>query len=120
MFECEVPAEGRVPAPHSHDAFEETIYGLEGVAMFAVDGETLEIGAGDSVCIPRGTIHGFENTSGARMRFLAVATPGVFGPAYFQELSEILARAGNRPPERAAMLEVMHRHGLTPAPPPGR
>jgi len=25
------PADSRMPAPHSHDGFEETIYGLEGV-----------------------------------------------------------------------------------------
>jgi len=25
------PADSKMPAPHSHDAFEETIYGLEGV-----------------------------------------------------------------------------------------
>ena len=31
VFECFVPADGKMPAPHSHDAFEETIYGLEGV-----------------------------------------------------------------------------------------
>ena len=31
VFECFVPADSRMPAPHSHDAFEETIYGLEGV-----------------------------------------------------------------------------------------
>jgi quercetin dioxygenase-like cupin family protein len=31
VFECFVPAGSKMPAPHSHDAFEETIYGLEGV-----------------------------------------------------------------------------------------
>ena len=30
VFECFVPADSKMPAPHSHDAFEETIYGLEG------------------------------------------------------------------------------------------
>ena len=28
MFECDVPAGARVPVPHSHDGYEETIYGL--------------------------------------------------------------------------------------------
>ena len=28
VFECVVPADAKVPIPHSHDAFEETIYGL--------------------------------------------------------------------------------------------
>src|SRR5581483_3797147 len=30
VFEFDVPAGSKVPAPHSHDAYEETIYGLEG------------------------------------------------------------------------------------------
>ena len=30
MFECHIPANARMPAPHSHNGFEETIYGLEG------------------------------------------------------------------------------------------
>src|SRR2546428_12382239 len=29
VFECVVPADSKMPAPHSHDAFDETIYGLK-------------------------------------------------------------------------------------------
>jgi quercetin dioxygenase-like cupin family protein len=28
VFECGVPTGAKVPAPHTHDGFEETIYGL--------------------------------------------------------------------------------------------
>ncbi len=31
VFEFDVPAAARVPIAHSHDGYEETIYGLEGV-----------------------------------------------------------------------------------------
>jgi hypothetical protein len=31
VFECDVPAGAKVPAARSHDAYEETIYGLAGV-----------------------------------------------------------------------------------------
>ena len=51
VFECFVPADSRMPAPHSHDAFEETIYGLEGATSWAVDGRAVEIGVGDAFCI---------------------------------------------------------------------
>src|SRR5215218_8951048 len=61
VFECFVPADSRMPAPHSHDAFEETIYGLEGVTTWTVDGRTVDIGPGDATCILRGAIHGFDN-----------------------------------------------------------
>jgi len=117
VFECYVPANSRMPAPHSHDAFEETIYGLEGVSTWTLDGETIEIGPGEAVCVPRGAIHGFENRGNSNVKFLAIATPGVFGPAYFHEVGEVLAASAGGPPDLSALMEVMRRHGLTPAPP---
>lgn len=117
VFECLVPASSRMPAPHSHDAFEETIYGLEGVCTWTVDGETVEIGPGEALCVPRGAIHGFENRADGDARFLAIATPGLFGPDYFREVGALLAASTGGPPDLAAIAEVMVRHGLTPAPP---
>jgi len=117
VFECYVPADSRMPAPHSHDAFEETIYGLKGVSTWTVDGETIDIGPGEAVCVPRGAIHGFENRGNSHAKFLAIATPGVFGPDYFREVGEVLAGSAGGPPDLAAVAEVMRRHGLTPVPP---
>ena len=117
VFECDVPANAIMSAPHSHDAFEETIYELEGATTWTVEGQERELGAGEALCVPRGSIHGFENRGTVDAKFLAIATPGVFGPAYFEEIGEILAAAAGGPPDRAALGEVMHRHGLTPAPP---
>jgi len=115
-FECGVGADAKVPVPHSHDAFEETIYGLEGVTTWTVDGEVHEVGPGDCICIPRGHVHGFENRGSGDAKFLAMATPGVFGPSYFEKLAKVVA-AAQGPPDPAAIVEVMGRHGLTPAPP---
>ena len=117
VFECSVPADARMPAPHSHDGFEETIYGLEGVTTWTIDGETVEIGPGDAVCVPRGQIHGFENHGSVDASFLAIATPALIGPAYFREIGTVLAASAGGPPDLAAIGAVMHRHGLTPAPP---
>jgi quercetin dioxygenase-like cupin family protein len=117
VFECRVPADAKVPVPHSHDAFEETIYGLEGVCTWTIDAQTREIGPGESACIPRGQIHGFENRGSIDAKFLAIATPGVFGPTYFQDIGDVLAATAGGPPDRAAIGEVMRRHGLTPAQP---
>ena len=115
VFECYVPAAGRMPAPHSHDAFEETIYGLEGVTSWTIDGRAVEIGVGDAFCVPRGAVHGFRNAGADDARFLAVASPGVMGPDYFREVHEVLAASGGGPPDPAKIAEVMRRHGLTPA-----
>jgi len=117
VFECVVPADAKVPVPHSHDAFEETIYGLEGVSTWSIDGEPRELAPGDSVCIRRGQIHGFVNRGSVEAKFLAIATPGVFGPAYFQDIARVLAATAGGPPDLAAIGEVMRHHGLTPAPP---
>lgn len=47
VFEFDVPAGARVPAAHSHDAFDETIYGLEGVLGWTLDGTKTDVGAGE-------------------------------------------------------------------------
>ncbi len=117
VFECLVPADSKMPVPHSHDAFEETIYGLEGVTSWTVDGRSQEISPGEAVCIPRGAVHGFDNQGTADARFLAISTPGVMSPDYFREIHEVLAAAGGGPPDPAKVVEVMRRHGLTPAAP---
>ena len=75
VFECYVPANSRMPAPHSHDAFEETIYGLEGVSTWTIDGETVAIGPGEAVRVSRRQIHGFDNRGSVDAKFLAIATP---------------------------------------------
>lgn len=114
---CGIPAGAKVPAPHSHDGFEETIYGLEGELTFTIDGLDHVIGAGDSACIQRGQVHGFDNRASTHAEFLAIATPGVFGPAYFHEMGELLAASAGGQPDLVALAEVMRRHGLTPAQP---
>src|SRR5215207_7799107 len=116
VFECAVPADAKVPVPHSHDGFEETIYGLEGVCTRTIDGRARELGPGEAVCIRRGQVHGFENRGSVDAKFLAIATPGVFGPAYFRDIAQVLAAAAAGPPDLAALGEAMRRHGLTPAP----
>jgi hypothetical protein len=80
-------------------------------------GETVDIAPGEAVCVKRGQIHGFQNQGSVDARFLAIATPGVFGPAYFREIAEVLAASAGGPPDLAAIGEVMRRHGLTPTPP---
>jgi quercetin dioxygenase-like cupin family protein len=119
VFECLVPADSTMPAPHRHDAFEETVYGLEGLTTSMVDGRPLDLRAGEAICIHRGVVHGFENRGAEDAKFLAVASPGVMNPDYFREIHDVLATSLGAPPDRAKIAEVMRRHGLTPAPPAG-
>ena len=117
VFECFVPADSNMPVPHSHDAFEETIYGLDGTTTWTVDGQVIEVPEGEGICIRRGIVHGFENRGAEDAKFLAVASPGVMNTDYFREIHDVLAEAPGAPPDRAKLIEVMLRHGLTPAPP---
>ncbi len=117
VFACYVPANAIMPAPHSHDGFEETVYGLEGVTTWTIDGDTVEVGPGQAVCIRRGSIHGFANRGSLDATFLAIATPGVFGPAYFQEVGAVFAASAGGPLDRTAIAQVMRHQGLTPVVP---
>jgi len=116
MFEFDVAAGARVPIAHSHDAYEETIYGLAGVLTFTVDGRKAEIGPGEALCIPRGAIHRFDNFHSAEAKMLAIVTPGVLRPDYFREIAAVIEAAASGPPNPAAIADVMRRDGLTPAP----
>lgn len=115
MFEFGVASGARVPAQHSHDAYEETLYGLEGTLTMTVAGVEHRIGPGDTLCIKRGEVHGFDNHGDTDTRTLTVITPGVLGPDYFREMGEVLRAAAGGPPDLVAIGAVMRRHGLTPA-----
>jgi quercetin dioxygenase-like cupin family protein len=111
LFEMTVPPSGRMPVPHYHRDWEETVYGLTGVITFTANGTPHDIGPGESLFIPRGVVHGFDNRSGAMATYLSVLTPGVLGAGYFRELAALIA-AG--PPDEAKVREIMLRHGLVP------
>jgi quercetin dioxygenase-like cupin family protein len=115
IFEMTVPPGAKVPAAHSHDAFDETIYGLDGVLTMTLNGESIAVGAGETLFIPRGAIHRFDNPLAATARILAVVTPGILGSGYFREIAAIAQAAAGGPPDHAAIAAVMLRHGLTPA-----
>jgi quercetin dioxygenase-like cupin family protein len=115
VFETETPASTRMPRAHSHNSFDETVFGLDGVTTFTVGGERVDLHPDESLFISRGVIHGFSNEGAVDARFLAVVSPGLMGSTYFREIAAVLAGGG--PPEIEKIGEVMRRHGLTPAPP---
>jgi quercetin dioxygenase-like cupin family protein len=116
VFEFDVAAGARVPGAHSHDGYEETIYGLEGVLSWTLDGQQIDVGPGEVLCIPRGVVHRFDNDHGLDAKMLAIITPGILGPEYFREMAAVLEGAAGGPPDPAALAKVMRRHGLTPVP----
>ena len=122
VFEVLVPAGQKLAAPaHKNDAYEEILYGIEGVLTWTVDGRPIEVGPGQALCIPRGAAHRFDNFGSEDVKQLAVISPAIMGPAYFREAAEVINAAAGGPPDRAKMTEVFRRHGMTVAvPPPAR
>ena len=118
VFEVVVPGAQRLMGPaHSHDHYEETIYGIGGVLTWTVDGKQIDVAPGQALCIPRGAVHRFDNNTAHDAKVLCMVTPAAIGPQFFREVAEAMKASAGGPPDRARMMEIMRRHGLTPAPP---
>src|ERR1700684_2512984 len=80
-FEVVVPGAQRLTAPaHSHDHYEETIYGIDGVLTWTVDGKQIDVGPGQALCIPRGAVHRYDNNTSDDAKVLCLVTPAAIGP----------------------------------------
>jgi quercetin dioxygenase-like cupin family protein len=112
MFEFTVPVGAKVPIPHYHKAYDETVYGVEGVITFTVEGKPVDIGPGESCFIPRGAVHGFNNLKQTDAKALAVITPALLGPGFFQDMAALINAGG--PPDVEKMKTAMLKHGLVP------
>jgi quercetin dioxygenase-like cupin family protein len=110
IFELILSPRGKMPVPHHHESWEETVYGLEGTVTYTIAGER----CGGTAFVPRGVVHGFSNLSDAVAKCLCVLTPGVLGPEYFEELAAEIATGKPNP---ALMAGIMKRYGLIPATP---
>ena len=115
IHEFDAPAGASLPVAHSHDAYEETIYGVKGTVTFTVEDTPHDIEPGATLFIPRGAVHAFANTGDVDATALAIITPGLLGADYFREVAAVIEAANGAPPDLAAVADVMRRHGLTPA-----
>ena len=119
VFEVMVPAGEKLAAPaHKNDAYEEILYGIQGVVTWTINGNAIEVGPGQAVCIPRGAVHRFDNFGTQDAKQLAIISPAIMSPAYFREASAVLTEAAGGPPDVAKMVDVFRRHGMTIAAPP--
>lgn len=95
-----MPGAQRLAAPaHSHDHYEETIYGIDGVLTWTVDGQQIEVRPGQALCIPRGAIHRFDNNELQDAKALCLITPAAIGPQYSREAAEVINAAAGGPPD---------------------
>jgi quercetin dioxygenase-like cupin family protein len=114
IFEIVIPAGHKVPVPaHKNDAYEETLYGIEGVLTWTINGKVFEVGPGQAICIPRGAVHRFDNFGQEDAKQLVVIAPAIMGPAYFREVVEVMRAGAGAPPDPKIMVDVFRRHGMT-------
>ncbi len=114
-FEFLVPVGAKVPIPHSHESYDEIVYGLEGIITYTVNGKAIEVGKGETLFIPRGAAHGFNNLHQQDARGLAAVTPALVGPDFFKEVGALIAAGG--PPDVEKLKVIYSKWGLKPSMP---
>ena len=112
VFELTLPPGANVPPPHSHRDNEEFFYVVEGAVTYSVDAETRELTPGEWMSTPRGSVHGFRNVGSQTARAIVMLSPDI-GAQYFREVATVVNAGG--PPDKAKLVAVMSRYGLTPA-----
>ena len=69
MFEMTLQPNARMPIPHYHESWDETVYGLAGTTSWRVDGKDIDVGPGETIFIKRGIVHAFTNRTAASQSF---------------------------------------------------
>lgn len=90
--QVEVTAEGQIffAPPHTHLNEDESLYIIEGDCLVQNGKDIFEVGAGDSVFVPKGTPHAITNAGDTPARVLFTMTPAGKEP-YFAEFAETFA-----------------------------
>jgi quercetin dioxygenase-like cupin family protein len=74
LFEGLIPP-GAGPPPHAHSLEIEAIYVLKGELTFYVEDETIQLGQGCFINLPRGVVHSFKNQGTEPARMLDLVVP---------------------------------------------
>lgn len=108
VFTVETPPGGG-PPPHRHEREEEIFHVLEGRAEFFKDGTWIEVPAGTTVFMPRGSVHTFRNAGDTVLRQLIQTIPAGFD-AFFSRCTEEFRREGG--PDMARIVEISAEYGI--------
>jgi mannose-6-phosphate isomerase-like protein (cupin superfamily) len=67
---------GGATTPHRHPITEEIYYILAGRGRMQVDQDVREVGPGDAIAIPPGSLHQITNIGNLTLKFLCCCAPG--------------------------------------------
>jgi quercetin dioxygenase-like cupin family protein len=116
LFELTIPPFTRVPLPHIHRKYDETIFGVDGTMTWTLqnngEDKPTQVRRGITLFIPRGTPHYYANLTHTAARILCLQTPGVMGPEYYLEIAALYRT--NRHPNLAGIGAIMSRYGVVP------
>jgi hypothetical protein len=114
MFEFEVAPGAKVPAGQSHDAYDETTYGLERILTYTVNGQAME---GPPETPSSSLAESFTASKAStllRQKRSRSSLPASSAQITFSEIAGVLqSTPPGTPPNAAAIGEIMRRHVLT-------
>lgn len=103
------------PPLHRHLTDSETFYVLDGHFVFELDGERVELGAGDTLFIPPGVVHRYQCVGDVPGNVLCLVEPAGLDE-FFGELHALLKRPG--PPDMGEIAALHARFGMELLGPP--
>lgn len=112
LFELTIPPFARIPLPHLHRKYDETIFGVDGTMTWTLLDRPTQVSRGTTLLIPRGIPHFFANRTHTTCRVLSLQTPGVLGPEYYLEIAALYHTS--RLPDLAGIGAIMSRYGVVP------
>ncbi len=102
-----LPPDHEVPL-HRHEEDDEIFYILDGVlTVTGADGE-YRAGPGSTVCLPRGSRHGFRNDMDSAVRILTICGPGVAAANMFRQFDRERKASGSLQPSRIVAIAGSH------------
>jgi quercetin dioxygenase-like cupin family protein len=121
LFEVTTQPGGGPPA-HVHHREDESFYVLEGQFEFLSGEETLRVGAGSLIYIPKGTLHTHKNVGEGIGSILVSQSPGGLYERFFEEVGKpVDGEAGplafEDQPEVGGIVEIAAKYGIEIPPP---
>ena len=115
LFEVATQPGGGSP-PHVQHREAESFYVLEGQFELLSGKETLRLGAGSLLYVPKGTLHSHKNVGEGVGRMLVTQTPGGLYERFFEQVGEP-AMDGSEPPvdvpqDMGRIVAIAVRYGI--------
>ncbi len=86
------------PPPHIHHREDESFYVLEGEYEFLIGRETVRVGAGSLLYVPKGTLHAHRGVGEGVGRMLVTQTPGGLYERFIEKAGKQATDEATSPP----------------------